>query len=53
MDCIFKSIVVYKIAIIKNFDIKENAQLVSWYACNTRVIVNASSIPPVSNVKSL
>ena len=27
--------------------------LVSWFACNARVIVDASSDPPVSNVKSL
>ena len=29
------------------------AHLVSRFACNTRVIVDASSNPPVSNVKSL
>ena len=32
---------------------KTVAHLVSRFACNTRVIVDASSNPPVSNVKSL
>ena len=27
------------------------AHLVSWFACNTRVIVNASSSPPISHIK--
>ena len=29
------------------------AHLVSWFACNTKVLVDASSNPPLSNVKSL
>ena len=33
--------------------LSESQKLVSRFACNTRVIVDASSDPPVSNVKSL
>ena len=32
---------------------KNISHLVSRFACNTRVIIDASSNPPVSNVKSL
>ena len=31
----------------------EKALLISWFACNTRMIVDANSSPPVSHVKKL